>query len=457
MKLHTRFFAFILIGGMLLSACAPESPAAPSPIAESIYAPIVSNAPEEARGLRIGIVIFLTGEAAEPFGIPARDGAQAMIESLNSGQAPAPYDTPGIGGVPIVPIYVDEAGGPEQQVAELRRLFEVEQVDLVIGYISSGDCLAVAPVAEELQKLTIAFDCGTSRLFEERDYHYVFRTNAHQAIDSLGGARYLLQHMPDLQTVAGINPNYSWGQDSWAHFRDTLAQLRPEVQVLSEQFPKLYAGDYTAEIEALGAAAPQVVHTSFWGGDLGKFVEQAAAARLFASSTVLMSVGESGLPQLGRLIPPGTIIGAHGPHGVMAPDSEMNTWLVQLYTQRYGARPTYPVYHMAQALLGIKLAYEQAALAQDRWPTTEEVIAAFEYLEYPTPSGVIRMAIGSGHQAVEPAAYGVAGPFDPNTGEVQVTDIVIYPAACVNPPQGKTTEQWIREGFPGAQCPEITP
>jgi branched-chain amino acid transport system substrate-binding protein len=241
--------------GMLLAACAPINPAAPSPLAESIYAPIVSGAPLQERGLRIGVVVFLSSGAAEPFGIPARNGAQVMIEALNSGQAPAPYDTPGIGGVPIAAVYVDEAGGAEQQAAELRRLFEVEQVDLVIGYISSGDCLAVAPVAEELQKLTIAFDCGTSRLFEERDYRYVFRTNAHQAIDSLGGARYLLQYMPDLQTVAGINQNYSWGQDSWAHFRDTLAQLQPGVRVVGEQFPKLFADDFTAEIAAASSWA----------------------------------------------------------------------------------------------------------------------------------------------------------------------------------------------------------
>ena len=32
---------------------------------------------------------------------------------------------------------------------------------------SSGDCLAVGPVAEEMQTFTIAFDCGTSRMFEE--------------------------------------------------------------------------------------------------------------------------------------------------------------------------------------------------------------------------------------------------------------------------------------------------
>ena len=51
-----------------------------------------------------------------------------------------------------------------------------QNVDIVIGYISSGDCLAIAPVAEELKKLTILFDCGTPRIFEDASYKYVFRT-----------------------------------------------------------------------------------------------------------------------------------------------------------------------------------------------------------------------------------------------------------------------------------------
>ena len=38
---------------------------------------------------------------------------------------------------------------------------------MVIGYISSGDCLGIAPVAEELKKLTVLFDCGTPRIFED--------------------------------------------------------------------------------------------------------------------------------------------------------------------------------------------------------------------------------------------------------------------------------------------------
>ena len=68
----------------------------------------------------------------------------------------------------IEPVYVDENGGATKQVQELRNLYDREKVDAVVGYVGSGDCLAVAPVAEEMKKFLILFDCGTPRIFEER-------------------------------------------------------------------------------------------------------------------------------------------------------------------------------------------------------------------------------------------------------------------------------------------------
>ncbi|HEY8418143.1 MAG TPA: hypothetical protein VIK93_08945, partial [Limnochordales bacterium] len=108
--------------------------------------------------------------------------------------------------------------------------------------------------------------------------------------------------------------------------------------------------------------------------------------------------------------------------------------------------------HMAQAILGLKHAYEKAIAAAGRWPTTEEVIKALEYAEFETPSGPIAMAIGGGHQAVEAAAYGVTRR-DPQTGRMVVSDIMVFGPQCVNPPDGVSTEEWIAQGFPGAVCP----
>ncbi len=89
-------------------------------------------AAQEVKPVKIGVVTFLSGAAAGPFGVPARNGAEVVVEALNAGgQVPAPYATKGIGGAPIEIVLIDEAGGTTKQVTEFRNLVQRENVDLV--------------------------------------------------------------------------------------------------------------------------------------------------------------------------------------------------------------------------------------------------------------------------------------------------------------------------------------
>ena len=394
----------------------------------------------EAKPFRIGIVTFLSGAAAGPFGVPARNGAETLVEALNAGKMPAPYATKGLGGRPIEVVFIDEAGGTTKQVTEFRDLVQRQNVDAVIGYISSGDCLAVAPVAEELKKLTIFFDCGTPRIFEDAQYKWVFRTAAHAAMDNVAAALYATEKLPKLKKIAGINQNYAWGQDSWADFEASMKVLKPDATVTTSQMPKLLAGQYGAEISALLAANADVIHSSFWDGDLDALILQGGPRGLFKRSVALLTAGETAMFKLGTHIPDGTIIGARGSHGVFAPDNELNKWFREAYENRYSLPPIYPSYHMAQALLGLKSAYEKAG----KDPAPEQIAAALEHLEFDTPSGRIKMAIGKGHQAIEGTAYGRAKSVK---GKLTFTDVKHYPPEKVNPPEGVKSADWIKAGF----------
>ena len=107
------------------------------------------NAPSSATTIKLGIVSFLTGPAAAPFGIPGRNGAEVLIEAMNAGTVPAPFNKVGFGGSSVEAKYIDETGSAANVVTEFRNLVQRDQVDAVIGYISSGNCLAVTPVAED--------------------------------------------------------------------------------------------------------------------------------------------------------------------------------------------------------------------------------------------------------------------------------------------------------------------
>jgi branched-chain amino acid transport system substrate-binding protein len=405
---------------------------------------------QQAEPFKLGIVTFLSGAAAGPFGVPARNAAELAVETLNAGKMPAPYDKKGINGQPIELVIVDEAGGTTKQVTEYRNLVQRANVDAIIGYISSGDCLAIAPVADELKKLTIFFDCGTPRIFEDASYKYLFRTGAHATMDNVAAARYLLAYNKNIETIAGINQNYSWGTDSWNDFKASMQALKPGIKIATEQFPKLLAGQYGAEISALLVEKPDVIHSSFWGGDLEAFVLQGKARGVFEGRIVVLTAGEPAMFRMAAQIPNGTVIGARGPHGLFASDNALNTWLRAAYSERYGTPAVYPSYKMLQAILGLKAAVEKGAAGKPEKPTTEVVISAFEGLSFETPSGRVDMMLGKGHQAMQGTAYGTF-KFDAAKGP-QLVDVVHYPAECVNPPEGSKSEEWIKGGFKGAKC-----
>ncbi len=400
-------------------------------------APLAAQAP-----VRVGIVTFVSGPAAGPFGVPARNAAELTAEMLNAGGLPAPYTQKGFGGNPIELVIIDEAGGPQKQVTEFRSL--APRVDLVIGYISSGDCLAIAPVAEELKKLTVLFDCGTPRIFEDASYKYVFRTGPHGTMDNVSVALYLLERFPNVKSIAGINQNYAWGQDSWTDFEAAMKALKPGIEVKTSQMPKLFAGQFGAEISTLLASGAEVIHSSFWGGDLEGFVLQGAPRGLFEKHKVILSAGEPGINRLGTKIPDGTIIGARGPFGPFAPDTALSTWLKSNYQDRYQVPPNYASFKMAQAILGVKAAYEKAQAAGAATPNQEQIIAALENLTFEGPGGPVKMALGKGHQAVMDVAVGTAKN---EGGQLRIVDIVRYPAEKANPPEGVKSEAWIKSGF----------
>ena len=399
----------------------------------------------QEKPVKIGVVTFLSGPAAGAFGIPAKNGAELIADTLNAGgRLPGAYKTLGFGGAKLELSFIDEAGGTTKQVTEYRNLVQRQDVDLVIGYISSGDCLAIAPVAEELKKLTILFDCGTPRVFEDASYKYVFRTGAHGAMDNLAVALYVNEKLPNIASFAGLNQNYAWGQDSWSDFEAAMSVLRPNAKVSTSQMPKLLAGQYGAEITALLNAKADVIHTSFWGGDLEAFLLQSVPRGLFQRSQVIIAPGEHIMFRMANQMPDGTIIGARGTHGVFAPDNELNRWFRKAYQERFQGPPIYASYKMVQAFLAVKSAWEKAqAKNGGKRPSQEQVIAALEYLTWETPSGAVRMSLGKGHQAVQGTAIGRTKRVG---GNMTVTDVRYYTADQVNPPDGVKSVDWIKSG-----------
>ena len=213
------------------------------------------NAPSPATTIKLGIVSFLTGPAAAPFGIPGRNGAEVVIEAMNAGKVPAPFDKVGFGGSNVEAKYVDETGSVANVVTEFRNLVQRDQVDAVIGYVSSGNCLAVTPVAEELKAITVFYDCGTPRILEERS---ALRRAPWTSSQSTSSRMSLPPNdSAGRKSLTSLAIAASTRIDAWGHV--TLGGISPastqwlvlKVTVHKSFFPTPSAGEYQVEHSTL--------------------------------------------------------------------------------------------------------------------------------------------------------------------------------------------------------------
>ncbi|RMF89136.1 MAG: hypothetical protein D6736_08955 [Nitrospinota bacterium] len=394
--------------------------------------------------IKIATVGFLSGPAAAPFGIPGNNAYKMLVEDINK--------KGGILGRQINLISNDEAGGAAAQVKLTRKLILDDKVDVILGFISSGDCKAVLPLSDELGGLIVAYDCGTHVLMEGRKspykvpkYQLGFRSKAHLGIDNIGLALMIKKYLPETKTIAGINPDYAWGRDSWHIFETAMKKLMPQVKVVGTWWPKLFTTDYTAHISAVIGSGAEIIHSALWGGDAVTFTKQALELGLFQKARMAYSRGEPYPQEIGKEFPEEQIICCAGTHYFLYPPHDrwpLNKWFVEEYHKRYGKYPTYPCYHAYQALYTYKAAVEKAASLVGGWPTQEEIAKAMVGISIETPSG--HLAIREDHNGIEDVLLGFTKltpdyPFpilDPNRMEV-------FPAHMVNAPVGIRTEDWI--------------
>jgi branched-chain amino acid transport system substrate-binding protein len=387
--------------------------------------------------IKIAIVQFLSGAGA-PHDASAVNTARLLTEQFNTAG--------GIEGVRLNTMYVDEAGSAADKVAEYRRLVQDEKITVTIGYTSSANCLAVAPVADELKTLTIFHVCANYRLIDKGVHKYVFRTAAHAASENISAALYVLATKPDLKTIAGLNYDYAYGRDSWDVFKRTILKLKPDVQVVGELWTKFLATEYSAEISRLLALKPDVIHTVNWGAGLTSLINQGETRGLFEQSLVVMTTG---LLNQADILPKGAAFSGRGYH-LQYPDPDKNAGnreYLRSYKAKFNSMPDYQGTFMAQAFYGLKAAIEKAAkMKNGAWPTTEEIAAAMEGLEFDTPRG--RVVVRKDHEAVHEAMWGLtSGQKHPAFGYPILDQFRVFPASDVTPPEGKKTVEWI-ESWP---------
>ena len=238
--------------------------------------------------IKVGFPMILSGPGAL-FGEPASKGAQMFVDEINA--------KGGVLGRKIELLPRDTKGNADEAVRVSRELILKENVDFLVGTLTSAEGPAVSVVAKENKVVFIAPIPKTDQLTAPDKLHpYVFRVAANTTMEGRSAAE-IVAKWP-VTKVATISPDYAYGQDVTRSFVEHLKKIKPSVQIVDQQWPKLGEPDYTPFINAQMAKKPEAVFSSLWGGHFVNFSKQAKPLGYFdAVKYNFIGVGEAGSPE----------------------------------------------------------------------------------------------------------------------------------------------------------------
>jgi len=362
--------------GILLFLAAPAAPAA-----------------AQGKPIRIGEINSYSG-LATVYTFPYREGLLMAAKEIN--------DAGGVLGRPIEFVFRDDKLKPDEAVKAARELVSQEKVDFLAGCISSGVGLAISAYAKDTKTLYFATHCQTSRLTWDDGHPYIAHTtnNVNQYVRAIAKKASTFPY----KKWAHISPDYEYGHNVWDEFIAYLKELKPDVEVGQQNWPKLGETDHSAYITALLQSGADAFISSVWGAQEIAFVKQARPFGLLQKIPFFSaSVGNPDeLEPLAKEAPVGAITPGFAwyDEGMQKRHPALMEWVNKFQTQAKKP-PT----------LGASWGYASAyiiaeAIRRAKSTDTDKVIAALDEgfdMQFPWGKVVMR---GCDHQAIPPQWVG---------------------------------------------------
>jgi branched-chain amino acid transport system substrate-binding protein len=226
----------------------------------------------EGDPITIGMATTLSGSIAL-FGEANRNAAQLAVDELN--------DAGGVLGRPVELIVRDDQARPEEGVRIARDLIIDEDIQALLGPVSSGVALAITEVAAERQVPFLVHTSNTEALTTTGFHPYFVSVVPNTGMEARAQGVDLADSGYD--TWATIAPNYEFGQAQTGTFVSTLSDLNPDADIIEQQWPELGEADYQPFITSILGRQPEAVYSPLFAGDLVTFTQQAANLGLFDS------------------------------------------------------------------------------------------------------------------------------------------------------------------------------
>jgi len=379
--------------------------------------------------------LFLEGSFADT-GLMMRYGAEEAVERIN--------ENGGVGGRQLNVEFVHEGGSQQSNYQN----FVEQGADVTFGPISSGGAASMAPVVEEEGVINVVANGVTPTLFEETlpDPEYMFRFSPNLIQEVVGLARDTVNELgaDNINTIAGINPNYAYGQNAQRAFV-TVMQTLTGAEVVHEGFPDLGASDLSSHISSVNNEEPDILFTSQFGADLSLLLDQGQGQGLFDNIGLLAASAGATLTNQGSegAVDSGEILATsrnwyfdNPPLGQWSPGQEF----FDSIQSKHDVVPTQDAMSGYGTVALWATAADKAVQVLGRWPSQEEIASFMEGHGFFIPQG--HVVCNKNHQCKHNTVTGKLAWQDEHD-VVGLDEVSIYSDAQATAPPGQNTFDWL--------------
>src|SRR5215813_13362714 len=157
---------------------------------------LLAAAPASAQPIRVGFASAMSGPSAIT-GEGVMWGATMAVEEINA--------KGGVMGHKVEAFFADNKGTPGEAVSAVRKLVDVDKVDVIIGQTHSGACLGAMPITKELGVPQVAEACSNPKIRElsgKGGNEWQFRVNIDDVIMANAFSRYMAKQVKSVSLVA---------------------------------------------------------------------------------------------------------------------------------------------------------------------------------------------------------------------------------------------------------------
>ncbi|MCG8695915.1 MAG: ABC transporter substrate-binding protein, partial [Minwuiales bacterium] len=186
----------------------------------------------------------------------------------------------GVEGYKINAIYADAQSKPDVAINEAVRLIEQENVDMLLGFYSSAQCVPVSAKVDSLKKFMWITTCISPAVLKDRNLQYVFRPQPHGGLFGLLSPEFLAHYSqeklgiaPEDLKVAIIHEDGAYGSGVAGGNEEGSKKQGFEI-VLKEGYSAT-APDLSSLVTKLKRARPDVILHTGYNPDITLFLRQA--------------------------------------------------------------------------------------------------------------------------------------------------------------------------------------